>query len=143
MEISLAKFFSCSIMLILLFCPNIPNTIRNIFRRIRRKKYRKLQTKIQHNPLSRYADNILVIYSYEKFTLLLLCCRRFRLFESGIQSLHLSFGRPGALLPAGILSLEIVTNIRASILLTCSSHFHHLPSTHSLIGWIHQDSPIC
>ena len=38
--------------------------------------------------------------------------------------------------------LGILTNISASILVTCSPH-SLLISTHSLIGWIPQDSLIC
>ena len=59
-----------------------------------------------------------------------------------IKSLHLLLGPPGDLLPADIFSLEILTNLSASILVSCSSH-SLLLSTHSLIGWISQDSLIC
>ena len=48
------------------------------------------------------------------------------------------------------MSLEILTNLSASILLTCSSHsllllllLLLLLDTHSLTGWIPQDSLIC
>ena len=57
-------------------------------------------------------------------------------------SLFLLFRLHGDLLPAGILSLEIWTNLSASILVTCSSH-SLLLFTHSFIGWIPQDSLIC
>jgi Phosphoglycerol transferase and related proteins, alkaline phosphatase superfamily len=40
------------------------------------------------------------------------------------------------------LNSFILTNLSASILVTCSSH-SFLLSTHSLIGWIPQDSLIC
>ena len=43
----------------------------------------------------------------------------------------------------GILSLEIFTNLSASILLTYSSHSLLYLDTHSLIGWIPQDYLIC
>ena len=59
-----------------------------------------------------------------------------------IKSLHLLLGRPGDLLPTGILSLDILTNLSASILVTCWSHSLLLLSTHSLRGWIPQDSLI-
>ena len=59
------------------------------------------------------------------------------------MSLHLLFGRPGNLVPADILSLEILIDLSASNLVTYSSHSLLLPSTHSLIGWILQDSLIC
>ena len=49
--------------------------------------------------------------------LLLHCCRRFRLFYSGIKSLHLLFGRPEDPIPA-----EIWINFSASIVVICSSH---------------------
>ena len=58
-----------------------------------------------------------------------------------IKSLHLLLGRPGDLVPTAILLLDILTNLSASILVTCWSH--SLLSTHSLIGWIPQDSLIC
>ena len=63
-------------------------------------------------------------------------------------SLHLLFGHPGDHLPVGILSLEILTNLSASFLVICSFHsllllLLLLLSTHSLIGWIRQDSLIC
>ena len=51
--------------------------------------------------------------------------------------------RPGDLLPAGVLSLEILTNPSASILVTCSSYSLLLLSMHSITGWIPQDSLIC
>jgi hypothetical protein len=45
------------------------------------------------------------------------------------------------LLPAGVMSLEILTNLSASILVTCLSHSLLLFSIHS-IGWILQHSLI-
>ena len=62
---------------------------------------------------------------------LFLCCRRFRLFYSRIKSLHLHFGRPVDLLPAGRLSLEILINPSESILDTCLSHFLLFISTNN------------
>ena len=50
--------------------------------------------------------------------------------------------RPGDLLPAGVLSLEILTNPSASILVKYTSYSLLLFSTHS-IRWIRQDSLIC
>ena len=55
---------------------------------------------------------------------------------------HLRFGRPRNFLPTGILSLEILTNLLAFIVVTCSS-YSLLLSIHSLIGWIPHDSLIC
>ena len=54
----------------------------------------------------------------------ILYCRWLRLFQTRIKSLHLLLGRPRDLFPAGILvlSLDILTNLSASILVTCSSH---------------------
>ena len=47
-------------------------------------------------------------------------------------------------LPTGILSLDIITNLSASIVITCWSHYLPLLlSNHSIIGWIPQDSLIC
>ena len=48
--------------------------------------------------------------------------RRLRLFYSMIMSLLLLLGRPGDHLPAGILSLDILTNLSASTLVICWSH---------------------
>ena len=48
-----------------------------------------------------------------------------------VSGLWLPFGRSGDLLPAGILSLEILTNLSVSIVVTCLSH-SLLLSTHSL-----------
>ena len=71
--------------------------------------------------------------------LLLLSCRQFCLFQSMIKSLHFLLGCPGDLLLPGILSLDILTNLSAYILVTCWSHsLLFLLSTHSLIGWIPQ-----
>ena len=41
------------------------------------------------------------------------------------------------------MSFEILTNLSVSILVTCSSHYLLLLSTHSLIGRILQNSLIC
>ena len=60
----------------------------------------------------------------------------FRLIQSMVRSPHLLLGRPGDLLPTGKLSLDILTNLSASILITCSSHSLLLLSFHSLIGRI-------
>ena len=59
-----------------------------------------------------------------------------------VMSLHLLFGRPRDLLPAGILSLEILSNLSASILVTSLSHSLIL-FAHFLIGYIQQYSLIC
>ena len=60
-----------------------------------------------------------------------------------IKSLHLLLGRPGDLLSTGILSVDILTNLSASILVTYWSRSLLLLSTHSLIDWITQDALIC
>ena len=61
----------------------------------------------------------------------------FSIFQSGIASFYLLFWHPGDI-PASILSLEIVTNLSAPILGTCSSQsFLHL-YINSLIGFIPQ-----
>ena len=50
------------------------------------------------------------------------CYRRFNLgFKPGIKSLHLLFRHPGDL-SLGILSLEILTNLSATIIVLSSSH---------------------
>ena len=60
------------------------------------------------------------------------------------MSLHLLLGRPGDLLLVGTLSLEILTNLPASMRVTCSSHsLLLLLSAYSLIGGIPLDSLIC
>ena len=50
------------------------------------------------------------------------CYRRLRQFEPGIKSLHFLFGRPGDPRLKDIFSLEILTNLSATILVTCLSH---------------------
>ena len=60
-----------------------------------------------------------------------LCYKRFRLF----RSLHLLLGSPRDLLQEGILFLEILTSLSASIHVTCLSHSLLLLSTHSLTGY--------
>ena len=59
------------------------------------------------------------------------------------KSLYLYFfGFPEDHVPAGKLSLETLTNLSASILVTFSPHFLLLLSIHSLIGWVPLDSLI-
>ena len=50
------------------------------------------------------------------------CYRRFRLFYSGIKSLHLLFRHPGDLLSVSTLFLDILTNLSVSIPVTYPSH---------------------
>ena len=59
-----------------------------------------------------------------------------------IKLLHLLLGHPGDLLSAGILSFDILSDLSASILVTCWSHSVLLLCTHTLIGWILQDYQI-
>ena len=47
-----------------------------------------------------------------------------------------SFGHPGDLLSAGILSFEILTNLSVYILVTCSSHSLLPPSIKKLNLWL-------
>ena len=70
------------------------------------------------------------------FLTLLGCCRRFACFNQGLSRSIFFSGVLQILLRQVYFSLEVFTNLSASILVTCSSHSLLLHSTHTLIGWI-------
>ena len=82
-----------------------------------------------------------ITFMVPSLLLLLLIIADFAYFNQALSRSNLLFGRPGDTLPAGILSLDILNKLSASILVTCWSH--SLLATHSLIGWIPQDTLIC
>ena len=63
------------------------------------------------------------------------------ILKTKFHSLHLLFLRPGYILPIAILPLDILADISAYILVSCS--FHFCLFTNLVIGWIPQDSVIC